>query len=152
MGYIQDLRKFVGQMPIIMPSAGIIIRDSDGRILLQRRTDNGLWGIPGGAMEPGETAEETARREVREETGLEVGGLELFGIFSGPQFFYRYPNGDQVYNLMIIYLSQDFTGELLAGSDESSELSFFAPHELPAEITPPVVPVLEQYLRYLQKQ
>lgn len=50
-----------------------------------RRTDNGAWTIPGGMTEPGETVEETARREVREETGLTVGTMTLFDAFSGPE-------------------------------------------------------------------
>lgn len=61
-----------------------------GEILFQRRSDSFDWGLPGGAMEPGETPEETARRELKEETGLDAGALQLLGVFSGPRYYYRY--------------------------------------------------------------
>lgn len=69
-GYIMDLREVVGARPLILAGAGVIIVDNEGRILLQHRSDNGDWGIPGGSMELGESFEEAARREVLEETGL----------------------------------------------------------------------------------
>src|SRR3954452_21051435 len=83
MPYVQDLRAVVGQRPLILVAAGALLCNAGGELLLQRRTDDGLWGIPGGSMELGESAEETVRREVWEETGLHVGDLRLFGVFSG---------------------------------------------------------------------
>lgn len=63
--YIHELRSRVGHWPVIMVGAGVIVLDDAGRILLMHRSDNGAWSIPGGMTEPGETVEETARREVR---------------------------------------------------------------------------------------
>lgn len=83
--YIKDLRKLVGNRPLILTGASVLLIDEKKRVLLQQRTDNGLWGLPGGLMEPGETIEETARREVYEETGLAVTDLRLYGIYSGSQ-------------------------------------------------------------------
>ncbi len=77
MNYVQELRALVGHTPLILVSAGVLLFDDVGRVLLQRRTDDGLWSIPGGAMEPGESLEDTARREVREEVGVAVGELTL---------------------------------------------------------------------------
>jgi 8-oxo-dGTP pyrophosphatase MutT (NUDIX family) len=94
-----------------MVGAGVIILNPLNRLLLLHRTDNAAWGIPGGAMEPGESLEATAIRETLEETGLAVYDLALFGAFSGPEFFYKYPNGDQVYNVTIIYLVRNYSGE-----------------------------------------
>lgn len=62
----------------------VILIDDEGRLLLQQRTDNGLWGLPGGSMEPGENMKEVASRELFEEVGLEAEELELLDIFSGP--------------------------------------------------------------------
>ena len=82
MDYIQELRAFVGNMPLIMVGAGVLVFDAVYRLLLLRRSDNHLWGILGGAMEPGETLEETALREISEETGLEVRGMQLMDIYA----------------------------------------------------------------------
>lgn len=87
----------------IIVTGGAIIRNQDNRILLQRRSDYGDWGLPGGGMEPGETIEETMKREVFEETGLEVIDNELYGIYSGPRMQYRYPDGNEVVFVMFIF-------------------------------------------------
>ncbi len=104
MGYVADLRAIVGHRPLILVAAGALIQDNHGRLLLQRRADDGSWDIPGGAVELGETVEEAVRREVWEETGLEIGEMALFGVFSGPELFHTYPNGDQAYFVCIVYL------------------------------------------------
>jgi ADP-ribose pyrophosphatase YjhB (NUDIX family) len=72
MGYIEDLRKKIGHSPIIMVGAAALIFNEQNELLLLHRTDNGCWGIPGGALEPGESLEDTARRETREESGLNI--------------------------------------------------------------------------------
>ncbi len=74
------MRSMIGHAPLVMTACGIIIENEKGKVLLQRRRDNGFWGIPGGAMEPGETFEQAARREAKEETGLTLGELRLIGI------------------------------------------------------------------------
>ncbi|MBE3554484.1 MAG: NUDIX domain-containing protein, partial [Thermicanus sp.] len=70
MGYIMELRKWVGKRPLIMAAAGVAVMDGEEKILLQQRIDNNMWGLPGGALELGETLEEAAKRELLEETGL----------------------------------------------------------------------------------
>ncbi|WP_339218624.1 NUDIX domain-containing protein [Paenibacillus sp. FSL W7-1332] len=87
----------------IVVTGGAIIRDHHGRILLQRRSDYGNWGLPGGGMEAGESVEETMRREVLEETGLVVRDHELYGVYSGPRMQYRYPDGNEVVFVMFIF-------------------------------------------------
>lgn len=145
MGYIEELRKIIGNRPIIMVGAGVLVMDEQHRLLLGKRTDNHQWGIPGGSMEPGETLEETARREALEETGLAIGELKLFGVFSGPDFFYTYPSGDQVYNVSIIYESHDFAGQM-GKNGEHSAFRFFAVDEIPEEISPPVKPIIQEWV------
>ncbi|GJM67831.1 hypothetical protein HMSSN036_00470 [Paenibacillus macerans] len=85
MGYIMDIRKIVGTRPLIMVGACVVVIDGDF-ILLERRTDNGMWGLPGGSLEPGESLEQVARRELFEETGLEAVQLELMDVFRGMSF------------------------------------------------------------------
>lgn len=148
MSYIQELRAIVGHRPLLVPAAGVLIRNSRGEILLQRRGDDGLWGIPGGSAEIGETMESTARREAREETGLELGVLALFGVFSGPELFHVYPNGDQVVIVSVVYTATDTQGELRTDNDETLELRYFAVAELDdLDISPPNRPILNHYRR-----
>ena len=87
----------------IIVTGGAIIRDNLGRILLQRRSDYGNWGLPGGGMEAGETIEQTMIREVFEETGLMVTQYELFSIYSGSRMKYIYPDGNEVVFVMFIF-------------------------------------------------
>jgi ADP-ribose pyrophosphatase YjhB (NUDIX family) len=146
-GYIQQLRAMVGHTPLILVGANVLILDDRGRLLLMHRADTGDWGLPGGFMEPGETVEEAARREVREETGLEVGRLALLGVFSGPEFYFEYSNGDQVFGVAVAYVADAFDGELRGDASESLELRFFALDELPDAMLPVDRPLVEHYLR-----
>ena len=134
---ILDLRKVVGYRPLIQTGAGVIVVDAAGRVLLQRRSGNGCWDYAGGSMELGEEAEETARRELLEETGLTARRLELFGVFSGEDMHYVYPNGDEVYNVDIVYICRDHSGELTPQEGEVDELRFFDADRLPENISPP---------------
>lgn len=143
--YITELRKLVGSKALIMCGACVIFIDDFNRILLQRRTDNGMWGLPGGMMEPGETLQETAMREAYEEVGLACHDLKLLNIYSGPQLYYRYPNGDEVYNVSAAYLCRDFSGIPSVDLKEVVDIQFFALIDLPPEISPPVKPILDDF-------
>ena len=85
-------------------------------------------------MELAESFEETARREVREETGLVVGALEVFCLNSGKGTLYQYPNGDIVYMACVIFRTQDFSGTLNAQKEETQALRWFLAHSLPERI------------------
>ena len=91
--YIMDLRKLVGHRPLLQVGASVIVEDAEGRILLQLRSDNRCWGYAGGSVELDEVVEDAAKRELLEETGLTAHRLEFFGVFSGPDTHYVYPNG-----------------------------------------------------------
>lgn len=130
MSYIQTIRALIGNEMLMTVGCGIIIEHKD-QILLQHRTDQDVWGIPGGVMEPGETFLETAIRETLEETGLTVEQLQLFGLYSGDKGFTEYQNGDKIFSVQIIFHTYNFTGELLHKTDESHEHRFFPRHDLP---------------------
>ena len=127
MPYVQDLRAVVGQRPLILVAAGVLICNDSGDLLVQRRTDDQLWGIPGGSMELGESTEETARREVSEETGLVVGALQLFAVFSGADMYHVYPNGDHVAIVSVVYRTTMVPGDVPVRGTESLELHYFTP-------------------------
>lgn len=146
-GYIMQLREIVGSRPLIMPAAAVIIIDGNGRILMQHRSDNNTWGLPGGSMEMGETFEETARREVLEETGLEVRDLQLFCLHSGSEAFYEYPNGHQVYVAATIYTTTSFSGEIKLDLSESLNVKWFHLQEIPQSLNPLDEPVIRKYIK-----
>ena len=146
MGYVSELRQLVGTRPLILPGAEVLVFDEQGRLLLQKRTDTGDWAIPGGMMEPGETFEQTARREVLEETGLTLGALEFLAVYSGDQYYYRYPHGDEVYNVSVAFVAREFHGELRT-DEESSALGFYPLDALPGPLIFLNRLVLEDYLK-----
>jgi ADP-ribose pyrophosphatase YjhB (NUDIX family) len=134
MDYIKHLRSMVGQEKVIMVVAGAFVFDKENRLLLQKRTDNGQWGLPGGFMELEETVQDTTRREVFEETGLHLGKLELFGIYSGPDYDKTFSNGDQVSLVQFLFTSKDFKGELVESNPESMKNKFFPLNKLPKNL------------------
>ncbi len=136
--YILDLRKIVGHRPLIQVGASVILENHRGEVLLQKRADNHCWGYPGGSVELDEVVEETARRELLEETGLVAGTLHLFGVFSGKDTHYVYPNGDEVSNIDIVYLCSDYAGSLICQEGEVEELGFFPADGLPEPLSPPI--------------
>ncbi len=147
MGYIEELRKRIGSYPIIMVGAAALILDQQERLLLLRRTDNESWGIPGGAMEPGESLVDTVKRETLEETGLQLEEMTFFDIFSGPDQHYIYPNGDEVYNVVAVYLSRNISGAFMLNPAEHSEAQYFDKNSLPIKISPPIIPVIEKLIQ-----
>ena len=131
-GYIQELRRHIGHAPLIGVACGVIVLNSRGEILLQKRRDNGRWGIIGGAMEIGESVQETVIREAREEAGITIGRMDLFGIYSGMDRLIIYPNGDICYAACIVFISRDFEGTIV-NQEEVIGHRFSAPEDLSAE-------------------
>ncbi len=123
----------VGHEKVIMVVAGAMVFDDENRLLLQLRTDSESWGLPGGFMDLNESVQETARREVFEETGLVLKDMSLFGIYSGPDKEKTFGNGDQVSPVQVLFRCHDFEGEL-RGSDESFETAFFSLDDLPENL------------------
>lgn len=146
-GYILDLRKVVGHRPLLQVGASVLVEDGEGKVLLEKRKDNHCWGYAGGSAELDENIEDTARRELFEETGLVANQMELFGVFSGKEMHYVYPNGDEVSNVDIVYICKDFSGELKKQESEVEELKFFDIGNLPEEISPPAKLALEKWVK-----
>lgn len=122
-----------GPDPIIIAGANAIIRDGD-QVLLQRRGDTGLWNMPGGAIELGERIDQTAIREAREETGLNVEPLRLFGIYSDPGWTVTYPHGDVVQMFIAAFECKAIGGMLHVDGIETIDLHWFPLDDLPVEL------------------
>jgi mutator protein MutT len=103
--------------------------DESGRVLLQKRGDSNKWGFPGGAIELGETPEEAAIRELKEETGLDVTIDSLIGIYTDSDM--KYPNGDNAQSIAIVYKLKALSGELTCDNKETIDLKFFDVDKLP---------------------
>lgn len=146
-GYIMDLRKIVGHRPLLQVGASVIVENEQGQILLQRRRDNHCWGYAGGSVELDEAVEDAARRELYEETGLTAHTLTLFGVFSGKETHYVYPNGDEVSTVDIVYVCRDYSGELMPQESEVEELAFFDLREIPEELSPPNRSVIARWVK-----
>ncbi|MCA1057678.1 NUDIX hydrolase [Rossellomorea aquimaris] len=147
MGYIMDLREIVGSRPLIMAGACVIIVNSNKELLLQLRKDNHCWGLAGGSLEIGETLEQVAKRELLEETGLLANELTLFNVYSGSDFYYQYPHGDEVYNVVTVYICRDYEGRLRKDENEVEELKFFNMADIPSTISPPDLPIINEFIQ-----
>ena len=146
--YMGKLRKKVGHGLVIVPGGRIVLEDAQGRILLQLRSDFGIWGLPAGSLEEGESASESIRREVLEETGLTVVELGCFGHSSSPEHeVFTYPNGDVVHACGLCFFSRRWEGELSLEDDETLDLAFFHPDALP-EMIARHRRTIEMYRRY----
>ncbi|MFE6050532.1 NUDIX hydrolase [Kitasatospora sp. NPDC056446] len=112
----------------LVPAASVIVVDRAGRVLLQRRTDNGMWALPGGRMDIGESIAGCGIRETREETGIDIEITGIVGTYTDPRHVFAYDDGEVRQEFSVCLLARPVGGTLRA-SDESHEVAWFTPTE-----------------------
>lgn len=148
MGYVEELRALVGHRRLILAGASCVVRRADGALLVQQRVyPAGRWCFPGGLMELGESVEETARREVFEETAITVGRLKLIGVYSGADHLCRAANGDEWYVVNTAFAALDWTGKPKVNDAESVRLAWIMPEDMPETLVRSHKEILRDYLK-----
>lgn len=132
--YYESLRKYIGNKPLILPGSVVLILNKKKQVLLQKRSDS-TWGLPGGLMRIGESFEETALREVKEETGLQLKSLKFLDVFSGKDYYFKIDNGDERYSITAVYMCTSYDGNIKSDDIETKALEFFDLTNLPNTLT-----------------
>ncbi len=144
----------ISHIPFIQTGAAIIIRNENGDILLQERTDRDKWGLPGGCQDLGEDLRNTAVREAYEETGIKLdpNEIELIDTLSGESRKNSYPNGDIVYNNTSLYLADVSLKDTssLKGDSETKRVRFFNLDEIPENLMD--ADLIKSYEKYVNRE
>ena len=128
--FIKTLRAKIGTDLLQVPTVSALVHDDRNRILLVQDKPSGLWGPPGGIVDPHELPSDAAVREVWEEAGVYVELTQLLGVFAGERFSVVYPNGDQLAGVETVFAARVISGMLRADHEETSDARFFHPGEL----------------------
>jgi len=146
--HLGKLRAIVGSQLLLVPGTRIIIEDAAGKILLQKRSDFGVWGLPGGNAEPNEDLTEGITREVFEETGLTIKDAKPFGFGCNPDIeTVQFPNGDHCHFFTLNFYTKTYSGSLAMLDGESLALDWFSKSALP-ELMPNMKASIEAYEKF----
>jgi len=149
--YLGKIRKMVGSFPLIVSGVRVILERDDSNILLQLRGDfDGVWGLPGGNLEYGESVTDAVSREIQEETGLLASQPITFGFSSNPTIeTIQFPNGDICQFHVLLFLCKSFSGELKCDNEETLGLKWIPPEDMRKTKTlPNMLATVEAYLEY----
>lgn len=124
--YVKELRKFVGNDPLLIPHSVAVVINKNNEVLFETRSDDGFLDFPGGAIEIGEDAVDAMKRELFEETNIVAKDATLFNVYSGPITYYKYKNGNEIYGIDLVYIVRDYEGNLVPEKSEVSQLNFIS--------------------------
>jgi 8-oxo-dGTP diphosphatase len=128
--FVLRLREKIGHDLLPMVGVCAVVVDDDGRLLLTRRRDTGLWAPVGGIVDPGEQPAVAAVREVLEETGVDARVERLVSVVADLPT--AYPNGDRVQFLTLVFVLRYVGGQAAVADDENLEVAWFAADDRPA--------------------
>ena len=138
MSYVKFLRQYVGNAPILTAGTGLLVFNDKKEVLMQLRTDYNAWGFPGGAMELGESFEETAKRELKEETNLESNDLKLLCISDDMT--------ETAHYVTVGFIAEEFHGELKTMEPETIiKWEWFDIDNIPENMYKPSLKCIEKY-------
>ena len=144
------IRSLVGHIPMHRPVVVLVIY-KDGKVLLQKRTDDGTWALHGGGLELGETYIDALYREVKEELGIVPIDPELMGIYSGKKMFHKYEKSkDQVYVLSHAFICSKYDGKISMQDGEVEKLKWFDLNDLPDNIFKANIPVIKSIKKFIE--
>lgn len=144
MSYIQELRGRAGDLPLILVRPTLILLNHDGAILLVKHEDD-TWGLPGGLLEPGESTEETVRRELDEELNITIGELKHFNVFSGDGFYKKSIYGTESHYIAVAYIANQYSNEIKPDNVEVVDYGFFKPDEMPDNLPEMNLIIIKQF-------
>ena len=132
----------------ISVGVGVIVA-YDGLILLEQREDCGMWGCPGGRIDPGENITQTAIRETKEETNIDIEVERIFGIYSDPKYstVRRYHTDSYSQQIIDIYLLAHPLSFEIKKSPESLDVKFFELGQPLPKMVPYTTEVIDDYKR-----
>jgi 8-oxo-dGTP pyrophosphatase MutT (NUDIX family) len=147
--YLYPIRQKVGADLLLLPGGSCLFVDTDGRVMLERRSDFKLWGVPAGSPEPGEDIATAVRREMLEETGVSPTRVIPYGFCSDPKTkTIVYPNGHRCQYFVMLFYADWPAGAVPVTSEESLEFGWFKPDALPADVMPSAPATIAAYLRF----
>ena len=146
--FVTHLRERIGHDLLWLPGVSAVVIDDQGRLLLGRRADTGLWAVVSGILDPGEEPALAAVREVLEETGVRAEVVALTAVSSGDVV--RYPNGDAAQYLDLCFWCLAVGGHAHVADDESTDVAWFGPQELPQDLSASSVERISRTLAYVR--
>ena len=129
--YFHSLRALVGSRRLLLPSVTALIFDDDALLLVRQREGSG-WSTPGGAIDPDGTPADAVVREAWEETGLVVSPDKIAGVFGGPKFVVRYPNGHEAKYVLTAFMCTIIGGHYQPDGNEVAELDYWRRDQMPS--------------------
>lgn len=132
--YYLKLRKVIGKGLLVYPVAAACIKNVKGEVLLVKKLSSGIWGFPGGGIEPDETVLQALRREIKEELNLYIRSPKLTAVYSNPKFDFAYPNGDKIHPIIFFFDCEVSNRQKFSPSQEVEDARYFSLNELPKKM------------------
>lgn len=147
MSYIKHIREVYGNDWVILNACAVVITNEKNQILLQKRSDNLMWGLPGGLMELEDSIASCAIRETKEETNLDIELDKFIGVFNNP--FMRWRETDYARIISFAFTARIIGSRMRVNDTESIELRYFDYTNLPQIHSMDTIEIIEAH--YHQK-